>query len=195
MERIYCQTIVSKAEAKRLFNFFPVKLEDKAYAGRKITKKAHINYGADLDNQEEVENAISYKEKKFGHLIQRLSGQDGFSCLLKWSQSCQDLQPEDLVVVQLFKVTGKTAWIFRVAPVKAKREEFNYSGSLRYVLMPKGVRFDFNRNIEGRKEQKFFLRFQDISENSAKTLKSIKWIYDVIVEVQKNEGKWELKLS
>ena len=195
MERIYCQTIVSKSEAKRLFNFFPVKMEDKAYAGRKGTKKPCVNFGVDLDNEKEVENAIEYREQKFGHLIQRLSGQNGFSCQLKWSQACQDLQPEDLVIVQLFKVTGKTAWIFRVAPVKAKSPEFNYSGSLKYKLFPKGVKFVFNSDIQGRKEQEFFLFFNNISENSAKTLKSIKWIYDVIVEKEEVEGKWEFKVS
>ena len=189
---------LTKREAKRLLFLFPVKGEHKPFAGRHQTR-----YGIDAQSWEDVQGQVKVKhfeKTAFGHTIFKTASTNGFSAQLKWSNACHKIGPDHIVVIQLFKMVDKHAWIFRVAPHKAGKtwEEGSTkpttigieseSEGLDITLMPRSIRLTF-ANTNKAREKKFNFLLSDISEGQKKCMSEDLWRFDTVVTVDETNSE------
>lgn len=187
---------LTKREAKRLLFLFPIKGEHKPFAGRHQTR-----YGIDAQNWEDAQGQVKVKhfeKTAFGRTIFKTASTNGFSAQLHWSNSCHNIGPDHIVVIQLFKVVDKHTWIFRVAPHKAGKTWEDgatkptttglegESEGLDITLMPRSVRLTF-ANTNATREKKFNFLLSDISEGQKKCMSEDLWRFDTVVTVNESD--------
>ena len=196
MEKCHFTISLTKREAKRLLFLFPIKGEHKPFAGRHETK-----YGIDprtWENKNGETRTNTYEKTVFGRTIFKMASTNGFSAQLHWSNACNAIGPNHIVVVQLFKIVDKHAWIFRVAPHKAgktwaegsaKPKTIGLVGEsegLDITLMPRSVRIAFACNTKER-EKKFNFLLSDITDGQKKCMFEDLWRFDTVVTVNEND--------